>query len=107
MFEIKHSNTPNKLQSDLKELSKIQVIFENLHEIKNEILRKYTGEFEKVSSLKVGDQIWQIHFRFRNSTDYEAYIISIDERYDAEDAICNCFFYKINTPQFNLVNRIQ
>ena len=32
------------------------------------------------------------------------FINSIDEGYDAEDAIFNGFIYKINTPQINLVN---
>ena len=51
-----------------------------------------------VGNLKVRDQIRQTHIRFRNITDYEAYINSIDEGYDAEDASFNAFIYKINTP---------
>ena len=43
----------------------------------------------------------ETHFRFRNITGYEAYINAIDEGYDAEDAIFNGYFYKLNTPQFN------
>ena len=39
--------------------------------------------------------------------DFEAYINSIDEGYDTEDAIFNGYIYKINTPQFNKVNRSQ
>ena len=60
-----------------------------------------------VGSLKVGDQIRQTHYRVRKITDYEAYISSNDEGYDAEEAIFNGYFYKINTPQFILVNRSQ
>ena len=60
-----------------------------------------------VGTLKVGDQIRQIHFRFRNIDDYEAYINTIVEGYDAEDAIFYGHIYEINTPQFNLVNRSQ
>ena len=37
--------------------------------------------------------------------DFEAYINSIDEGYDAEDAIFNDYTYILDTPQFNLVNR--
>ena len=59
--------------------NKIQVVDKNLHEIKNEILRDYIGEFEMVESLKVGDQSRQIHIRFRIIIEYEAYINSIDE----------------------------
>ena len=55
--KIKYANNPNKLQSALKELNKIQVINKNLHEIKPEILLDYTGEFEMVGNLKVGDHI--------------------------------------------------
>ena len=39
--------------------------------------------------------------------DYEFYINSIDESYDAEDAIFNGHIYKINTPIFNKINRSQ
>ena len=56
---------------------------------------------------KIGDQIRQTHIRFRNIDDYESYIISINEGYDSEDAICSDSVYKLNTPQFNLVNRSQ
>ena len=49
--------------------NKIQVFDKNLHEIKNEILQDYVGEFETVGNLKVGDEIRQTHFRFRNAAD--------------------------------------
>ena len=107
LVNIKYANDPNKLQSELKELNKIQVVNKNLHEIKQEILQDYEGEFEMVGTLKIGDRIRQTHIRFRNISDYEAYINSIDEGYDAEDAIFNGYIYKINTPQFNKVNRSQ
>ena len=88
-------------------MNKIQFVNKNLHKIKNEISGDYTGEFETVGSLKVGDQIRQTHIRFREIDDYESYINSIDEGYDAEDAICNGYIYKLNTPQFKKRNRIQ
>ena len=75
---IKYANNPNKSQSELKKLKTIQVIDTHLHEIKNEILLDYTGEFEMVGSSKVGDQIRQTRKRFRNIDDYEAYTNSID-----------------------------
>ena len=105
LVNIKYANDPNKLQSELKELNKIQVVNKNLHEIKQEILQDYEGEFEMVGNLKVGDQIRQTHIRFRNIAEYEAYINAIDQDYDAEDAIFNGSIYKLNTPQFNKVNR--
>ena len=107
LVRIKYADKPDKLQSALKELVEIQVIDKNLHEIKQEILEDYIGTFEMVGNLKVGDQIRQTHVRFRNMDDFEAYINSIDEGYDAEDAIFNGYIYKIDTPQFNLVNRSQ
>ena len=107
LVRIKYANNPKKLESALKELNKIQVIDKNLHEVKNEILLDYVGAFEMVGKLKVGDQIRQTNFRFRNMDDFEAYINSIDEGYNAEDAIFNGYIYKLNTPQFIKVNRSQ
>ena len=107
IVNIKYANDPNKLQSELKELNKNQVVNKNLHEIKQEILQDYEGEFEMVGNLKIGDQIRQTHIRFRNISDYEAYINAIDQDYDSEDAIFNGYIYKNNTPQFNKVNRSQ
>ena len=107
LVNIKYANDPNKLQSELKELNKIQVANKNFHEIKHEILLDYEGVFEIVGKLKLGDQIRQTHIRLRNISDYEADINSIDQDYDSEDAIFNGYVYKINTPQFNKVNRSQ
>ena len=93
LVNIKYANNPNKLQSELKELNKFQVVNKNLHEIKQEILQDYNGEFEMVGNLKVGDQIRQTHIRFRNMDDFESYINSIDEGYDADDCIFNGYIY--------------
>ena len=60
-----------------------------------------------VGNLKIGEQIRQNHIRIRNIDDYESYINTIDEGYDAEDAIFKGYFYKINTPHFNKVSRSQ
>ena len=107
LVSIRYANDLKKLNNALKELSKIQVSDKNLHEIKQEILEDYTGEFEMIGNLKVGDQTRQTHIRFRNTNDYEAYINSIDQDYDSEDAIFNGYIYKLNTPQFNKNNRSQ
>ena len=101
LVQIKYADNPNKLQNALKELNKIQIIDKSLHEIKNEILQDYDGTFEMVGNLKAGDQIRQTHVRFRNMDDFEAYINSIDEGYDADDCIFNGYIYKIDSPQFN------
>ena len=87
--KMKYSKNPNKLQSALKESNEIQLHIKNLREIRQEILVNYTGEFEMVGNLEVRDQIRQTHIRFRKITDYEAYINSVDEGYDVEDAIFN------------------
>ena len=91
----------------MKELNKIQVDNKNLHEIKQEILQDYEGVFEMIGNTKVGDQIRHTHIRFRNMDDFEAYINSIDQDYDSEDAFFNGYIYKLNTPQLNKVNRSQ
>ena len=95
------------MESALRELNKIQFCDENLHEIKNETLRDYVGEFEMVGNLKVADQSRQTHSRFRNVGDYEPYINSIDQDYDSEDTFFKGYFSKISTPQFKKVNRYQ
>ena len=105
LVKINYANKPIKKKSALKDLNKIQVREKNLHEIKEEILIDYTGVFKMVGNLKVGDQIRQTHIRFKFIIDYEAYINAIDQDYDAEDAIFNGYIYKIDTRQFNLVNR--
>ena len=87
LVRIKYANDPNKLQSALKELNKIQVNNKNSHEIKQEILVDYTGEFEMVGNLKFGDQIRQTQIRFRNISDCAAYINAIDQNYESEGAI--------------------
>ena len=90
-----------------EDLNKTHVFDKYLHEIKNEKLEDYIGTFEMVGNLKVGDQIGQTHVRFRNMDDFEAYINSIDEAYDADDCILNSYIYKINTPILNNVKRSQ
>ena len=107
LFRIKYADKPDKLESALRELNKIEVIIKNLHEIRSEIILDYTGEFEMVGNLKNGDQIHQTHTRFRNSDDYEFYINAIDQDFESEYAIFKGYFYKIYTPRFNKVNRSQ
>ena len=107
LSKIKYANNPNKLLSQLKEFKKIHVVNKKLYEMKQEVLGDYASEFEEVGYLKTGDQIRQTFIRFRNISDYEAYIKSIDEGFDAEEAIFKGYIYKVDTPQFNLVNRSQ
>ena len=94
LVKIKYAKNSNKLQSELKELNKIHVFDENLHENNNEILLDFVGEFEMVGNLKVGDQIRQKNVRIRNMDDFEAYINAIDQDYDSEDTTFIGFIQK-------------
>ena len=60
-----------------------------------------------VGNLKVGNQIRQTHSRFGNMDDFESYNNSMDQDYDSNDSIFNGYIYKLDTPQFNKVNRSQ
>ena len=51
-----------------------------------------------IGNLKVGDQIRQTHIRFRNITDYEAFINAIDQVYETADSIFNGYIHKKDTP---------
>ena len=107
LVRIKYADKPDELENTLKELNKIEVIDKFLYEIKYEILPDYTGEFEMVGNLKVGDHIRDTRVRFRNIIDYEAYINKIDQDYESDDAVFNGYIYKLDTRQFNKVNRSQ
>ena len=107
LVRIKYADKPDKLESALKEINKIQVVNKNLHEIEQKILNDYVGEFEMVRNLKIGDQNRKTRIRFRNIDDYEAYFYAIDQNFDSEDALLNGYMYNLNTPQFKKVNRSQ
>ena len=47
------------------------------------------------------------NIRFRNFDDFETYINAINAVYDSEDVIFTGWVYRLNTPQFNKVNRSQ
>ena len=80
----------------------------NLHEIKNDILGDYKGNFEVIGSILVGEVEQKTNIRFKNVDDFESYINAIDNSgYDSEDVIFTGWLYKLNTPEFNKVNRSQ
>ena len=91
----------------MKQLHKIQVIDKKIHEIKQETLGDYVGEFEMVGRLKIADENRETHSRFRTIDDLESYINYFDQDYESEDIISNGYIYQINTPQFELVKRSQ
>ena len=77
----------------------------NLHEIKNEILQEYTGDFELKGKKVIGSIEHKTNVRFKNMDDFERYINAIDMNYDSEDVTFTGYVYIINTPQFNVVRR--
>ena len=80
----------------------------NLHEIKNDILEDYTGDFELIGSMLVGEIEQKTNIRFKNVDDFESYINAIDNSgYDSEYVIFTGWLYKLNTPEFKKVNRSQ
>ena len=80
----------------------------NLHEIRNEILEDYTGDFELIGSMLIGEIEQKTNIRFKNVNDFENYINAIDNvGYDSEDVIFTGWLYKLNTPEFKKVNRSQ
>ena len=80
----------------------------NLHEIKNEILEDYRGDFELIGSMLVGELEQKTNVRFKNVDDFESYINAIDNSgYESEDVIFTGWLYKLNTPEFKKVNRSQ
>ena len=80
----------------------------NLHEIKNEILADYTGDFELIGSMLLGEIEQKTNIRFKNVVDFESYINAIDNSgYDSEDVIFTGWLYRLNTPEFKKVNRSQ
>ena len=77
----------------------------NLHEITNEILEDYTGDFELIGKMIIGAIEHKTNIRFKNMDDFERYINAIDIDYDSDDVIFTGYVYKLNTPQFKVVKR--
>ena len=77
----------------------------NLHEIKNETLKDYTGDFDLIGKMIIGPVEHKTNIRFKNMYDFERYINAIDIDYDSEDVIFTGYVYKLDTPQFKVVKR--
>ena len=93
---------------ELATTHKIYVKGLNLHEIKNEIFKDYTGDFELIGSMLVCEVEQKTNIRFKNVDDFESYINAIDNSgYDSDDVIFTRWLYKLNTPKFKKVNRSQ
>ena len=77
----------------------------NLHEIKSENLQDFTGDFELIGSVLIGE-IEQKTNRFKIVDDFETHINAIENGgYDSEDVSSIGWLYKLNTTDFNKVNR--
>ena len=76
-----------------------------MHEIKNEILQDFTGDFELNGLMIIGHIEHKINTRFKKMDDFESYIKAIDIDYDRQDVIFTGYVYKLNTPQFKFVKR--
>ena len=76
-----------------------------MHEIKDEILHDYTGDFELIGNMIIGPVEHKTNIRFKNMDDFERYINAIDVDYDSEDVTFTGYVYKLNTPHFKVVKR--
>ena len=85
---------------ELATSNKIYVNNLNLHEIKNDILEDYTGDFELIGKMIIGPIEHKTNIRFKNMDDFERYINAIDVDYDSEDVIFTGYVYKLDTPPF-------
>ena len=90
---------------ELATSKKIYVNNLNLHEIKNEILQGYTGDFELNGLMNIGPKEHKTIISFKNMDDSESYINAIDIDYDSEDVTFTGYNYELNTLQINVVRR--
>ena len=105
MVKFKYANNPDKLENALKEFNKNYVTDKKLHEIRNDFLLDYDDIFKMIGTIFIGDRFRQTHIKFIINNDYETYIISIDESCGTDDIVFKGYFYKLDTPQFFMINR--
>ena len=66
IYQLENELVKIKYKNEIeKDSNKIHVVNKNLHEIEIEILEDYTGVFEMICNIKIGDQIRQTRIRFR------------------------------------------
>ena len=88
--------------------NKIYVNGLNLNEIKNEVLEVYTGDFELIGYMMIGEMEQKTNSRFKIVDDFETYINAKDNGgCDSEDVSFTESLYKLNTPDFGKLNRSQ
>ena len=76
-----------------------------MHDIKKEILKDYTGDFELNGLMIIRPIEQKTNIRFKNKDNFESYINAIDVDFDSEDVTFTGYVCKLNTPQFKVVQR--
>ena len=71
------------------------------------MLVDYKSDFELNGLRLIGHIEHETNVRFKNMDDFESYLNATDNEYDSEDVTFTGYVYKLNTPQFNGVNRSQ
>ena len=90
---------------ELATSNKIYVNNINLHEIKIEVLQDYNNDFELNGKMIIGPIEHKTIIRFKNMDDFERYISAIVIDHDSEDVTFTGYVYKLDTPQFKVVER--
>ena len=67
----------------------------------------YEGEFEKIGDLIIDEHVRKFHFSFRNINVYEAFKNAIDMVYDSQDTSFTGVLDIIDTPLFNMIDRLK
>ena len=81
--------------------NKLYVNSLNLHGTKIETLEEFTGDFEMIGSMLIGQIEQKTNLTFKIFDDFEAYNKALDVDYDSKDVIFTGWFYKLKTPDFN------
>ena len=79
-----------------------------LHEIKHEVLQVYTGDFDMIGSMLIGETEQKTNIRFKSLDDFETYISAMNNcGYDSDDVVFKGRLDKLGTLEFKKVNRFQ
>ena len=70
----------------------------NLHEIKNEILQDYTGDFGLNGKIINGPIEHKTNIRYKNMEGFERYLNAVDIDYDSGEVTFTGYAYKLEKP---------
>ena len=90
---------------ELASTDKIYVTGLILHEIKDEFLVDFKGDFELDGSMITGPVERKTTIRFKNGDYFDIYIKAKEIDYVSEDITFTGYLYKLITPQFKVVKR--